>query len=357
MNRSRMLDARLIAGGAHFSRECGHTADEIRAAGLPVAFKAAAVPCSDTPAGVAAAMGRAVSLFAVAYSKIKPDIILVLGDRFEMHAAVSAAMPFSVPVAHIHGGEVTIGAVDNQFRNSISKMSHLHFVATRDARNRLIHMGEEPRRVFITGAPGLDNLRTSDMLSRAEFMSRVGMPCGIDRFLLVTLHPTTLDAGGNAENPSELLAALDALALPVLFTCPNVDAGRSEIVRAIQAYVRRHKDSRIERNLGGGLYAPAMKHAACMVGNSSSGIIEAASMRCPVVNVGDRQKGRLRGRNVIDVPCRRAAIIAAVRRAVSSRFLARVRSAVNPYGDGHAADRIVKILETARLGPDLIRKV
>jgi UDP-hydrolysing UDP-N-acetyl-D-glucosamine 2-epimerase len=355
IRKQKNLRLHLIVAADHLCRRRGMTVQEIESDGFDIGDRIKMSPPSDTPAGIAFAMAKGIEGFAKVFRSRKPDLLLVLGDRFEMHAAVSAAMPFGMPVAHLHGGEITEGAVDNQFRHSISKMSHFHFVATKENRRRLLRMGEEPWRVIVTGAPALDNVRAMQLMTPAEIERETGIKLA-QAPLIVTFHSVTLEPDKTALHIGELLAALDRVGLPVLFTYPNVDMGSRLIVSAIQEYLKTHRDCRLVKSLGTRLYFSVMKHAAAMVGNSSSGIIEAASLHLPVVNVGNRQGGRLHGRNVMDVQCERTRLAAAIRRVTSPSFKSRIRGLRNPYGDGNAAARIVSMLSEITLDPRLVMK-
>jgi UDP-hydrolysing UDP-N-acetyl-D-glucosamine 2-epimerase len=304
---------------------------------------------------MADAMAKGLAGFARAYAELKPDCLLVLGDRFEMFSAVAAAVPFRIPVAHLHGGELTEGAIDNQFRHAISKLSHLHFVATKRSRGRLLQMGEQPQRVIISGAPGLDNVSTVPRVTRPQLMERVGLPAE-EPFLLVTFHPETLGTQPVVQDLGEVLAALQECGLAVVFTYPNVDTGRGKIVSMLKAATRTNPRFRLVDNLGTSLYFSAMEYAAAMVGNSSSGIIEAASFKLPVVNVGGRQAGRERGSNVVDVPCTRRAIRAGISQVLSPEFQLKLKRCRNLYGTGKAACKIVEVLESVSLNAALLQK-
>jgi len=310
---------------------------------------------SDTPEGVAKSMGLGTIGFAQAYARSRPDILLVLGDRFEMHAAVVAALPFGIPVAHIHGGELTLGAMDDALRHSITKMSHLHFVATEDYARRVIQMGEEPWRVLVSGSPGLDGLLSTPLLSREELERRYRLDLSAP-FLLVTYHPVTLEIEQLETQMNELLAALDEVGMTTVFTYPNADTRSRLVIQMTREYAAARPHVRVVVNLGTPGYVSAMRFAAAMVGNSSSGIIEAASFQLPVVNIGSRQQGRARGRNVIDVGYGRQEIVAGIRRAISPEFRASLVDLVNLYGDGHAAERIVRRLKEVELDDRLFRK-
>ena len=298
----------VVAGGMHLSLECGMTVLGIEHDGFDVAERVDVQAASDTPLAVAEAMGLGVAGFARAYARCRPDLLVVLGDRYEMHAAALAALPLRIPTAHIHGGELTEGAIDDALRHCITKLSHLHFVSTETYARRVVQLGEEAWRVFVTGAPSLDNLRTFEPLSRAEIEARVGMTLETAP-LLVTYHPVTLEAAG-AElwQMAELFAALRDSGRPMIFTLPNADAGGRAIAEMIGAFVEREPGARLVANAGTTLYFSLMSCAAAMVGNSSSGLIEAASFGLPVVNIGSRQSGRIRPANVIDVDYDRYAI-------------------------------------------------
>jgi UDP-hydrolysing UDP-N-acetyl-D-glucosamine 2-epimerase len=349
------LELRLFVSGMHLAPEFGQTVDAIEADGFEIAERVEMLLASDTPEAVAKSMGQGVIGFAEVYARCRSDILLVLGDRFEMHAAALAALPFKIPVAHIHGGELTEGAIDDALRHSMTKLSHLHFVATDEYRRRIVQMGEEPWRVTVTGAPSLDNLKSIKFLSVAE----IDRNCGL-RFeespLLVTFHPVTLEHERTAEQVEELLAALSASAKPVVFTLPNADTGGRLIAQMIREYVEKHDSAQLIINMGTEVYFSVMAKAAAMVGNSSSGIIEAASIKLPVVNIGTRQKGRVRGENVIDVGYARKEILEGIKKAISEEFRSGLSQITNPYGDGSASERIIKRLKEVPLTDDLLIK-
>lgn len=350
------LQLRLFVSGAHLSSEHGRTVQAIEAEGRPIAEVVDMLVAEDSPAAVAKSMGLGVIGFADALRRSRPDLLVVLGDRFEMFAATAAAVPMLIPLAHIHGGEVTEGAIDEQFRHAMTKMSHLHFVSTAEHGRRVRQMGEEPWRITVSGAPGLDALASHTPLSKAELEARLGLALD-DAPLLVTFHPATLDADAAEGQVGELLAALTASARPVVLTYPNVDAGSGPILAALRHYVEVAPRAVLVDNLGTVAYFSLMARAAAMVGNSSSGIIEAPSFQLPVVNIGSRQQGRTRGANVIDVPCERQAIAQGIARALSPEFRAAgLAGAPNPYGDGGAARRIVDVLRTVVLDHTLITK-
>jgi len=349
------LTLHLIVAGTHLSPEFGLTVKAIEADGFEIAERVEMLLSSDTPEGIVKSMGLGVIGFAQSYARFCPDILLVLGDRFEMHAPAAAALPFKIAVAHIHGGEITQGAIDDALRHSITKLSHLHFVATEEYANRVMQMGEEPWRVVVSGAPSLDNLNSMKFLSRQELETLLGFRLDKDP-LLVTYHPVTLEYERTEWQAGELLKALEVFDLPMIFTFPNADVSGQVILNMIKSFVKKYARAHLVENLGTQGYFSMMAFAAAMVGNSSSGIVEAASLKLPVVNIGTRQQGRIRGENVLDVGYSHAEICAAIAKAVSPEFRAGLDDLVNPYGDGSAAEKIVKKLKETKLGNELLVK-
>jgi len=344
----------LIATGMHLSPEFGLTVEAIENDGFNVDDRIEMLLSSDSPEGVAKSVGLGIIGFAQAYSRFQPDILLVLGDRFETLAAVTASLPYQIPVAHIHGGESTEGLIDEPIRHSI-KMSHLHFTSMERYAERVIQMGEEPWRVVASGAPALDNLLRMNLLSQAELASEHGLDMTRPT-LLVTYHPVTLDSEQTGPHMSELLAALAEIDMGIIFTYPNADTRSRVIIDMVQEFVNRHEKAKIMVNLGTRAYFSVMEHATAMIGNSSSGIIEAASFKLPVVNIGDRQQGRAHGENVIDVGDSAGQIQEGIRTAVSPDFRAGLAGMTNPYGDGHAAAKIVEVLKKTPLDRNLLQK-
>lgn len=345
----------LFVAGMHLSPEFGMTIRLIEADGFEIAAKVEMLLSSDTPEGVAKSTGLGVIGFAQAYSQCKPDLLVVLGDRFEMMAAAVAALPFKIPIAHIHGGEVTHGAIDESLRHSITKLSHLHFVATDKYARRVAQLGEEPWRIIVSGAPSLDNLEGFVPMSPDELKAQFGLE--LERPpLLVTFHPVTLEYEKTQWHVSELLAALEEANLPIVFTLPNADTAGRSIIRQLQAFAETHANAQLVDNLGTKAYFSLMSISAAMVGNSSSGIIEAASFKLPVVNIGTRQEGRTRPRNVIDVGYQRTEILNGIRTAVSKEFRQALHNLANPYGCGRAAQLIADRLHAIELNQTLIVK-
>lgn len=345
----------LFVSGAHLAAERGRTVSEIEADGWPIAECVDMLEPGDSPEAVAASTGRGVQGFARAYAKHRPDLVVVLGDRFEMLAAAVAALPFALPVAHIHGGEVTEGAMDNQIRHAISKLAHLHFVSAPVHAERLARMDEEAWRIHMVGAPGLDRLGAATPLSPAELAAALELPAQRP-WILVTFHPVTLEYQDTPRHVAELIAALEDGPGTLIVTYPGADTAGSGIIAAFTALAGRSPRVRLVPSLGERAYLSLLEHADCMVGNSSSGLIEAPSFGLPAVNIGRRQEGRLRGANVIDVGHGREEIRRGVAAALAPGLRARLRGQPNPYGDGRAAPRIVEVLARVRLDARLVQK-
>ncbi|MBI5426102.1 MAG: UDP-N-acetylglucosamine 2-epimerase (hydrolyzing) [Opitutae bacterium] len=349
----REVRLKLFVAGAHLAREHGRTVTEIEAAGFRDYAPVPTLTRADDEVAVGIAAGRGTAGFARAFAAWRPDILVVLGDRYEMHAAVVAAVVLNIPVAHLHGGEISEGAIDDTLRHSMTKLSHLHFASAPDYARRIRQMGEEPWRVHHVGAIGLDNVREVEIMSPMELGASLGWKIP-SQFILFTYHPVTLGAHDSAAECRDVLAALEQFGLPVLFTAPNADAGGRALDLLVRRYVARRRGSHYVNNLGLVRYYSAMTHATLMAGNSSSGIIEAASFDLPVVNIGERQRGRLRPRNVIDCAPRRRAVLTALRQALRTR--AEGMMFENPYDAGGAAARIVRVLLRAPLGGRLLQK-
>lgn len=349
------LRLHLIVSGMHLSPQFGSTVTDIEADGFVVNERVESLLDADTPEGMSKSIGFGVTGFAQAYSRYRPDVLVVSGDRFEMFAAAVAAVPFRIPMAHIHGGEVTEGALDDVWRHCLTKMSHLHFVSTEEYGARVRQLGEEQWRIHVSGALSLDNVRQIKLVSREELARRfeISIP---KRFLLVTFHSVTTEYEDAGWQCGELSAALSESGFPVLFTMPNADPGGSVIRRMIHEYLLSHSDAQAVENLGTESYLSAMSLASAMVGNSSSGIVEAAPFKLPVVNIGTRQKGRTSSANIINSGYDRAEIVKAIQRATSESFRSELVGLVSPYGDGQAAGRIIKVLKETELDHRLLTK-
>ena len=347
------FDVQIAATGMHLSPEFGLTYREIEADGHAINVKVETLLSSDTPAGVAKSTGLGLIGFADAFATLDPGIILLLGDRFEALAAATAALILRIPIAHISGGDVTEGAFDEAMRHSITKMSHLHFVASADSARRVRQLGEDPTHIYQVGDPGLDRLRTMAPLSRAVIESKLDFTFR-QRNLLVTFHPATLDAMSSTQQFEELLAALAELPLDVglIFTKPNADPEGRALIELLDSFVAGRENAISRTSLGHKLYLATMAHCDAVVGNSSSGLLEAPSLGKPSVNVGGRQDGRLRAASVTDCPPACAAITAAIEACWGRVY----RGIDNPYGDGHAAERIVRALRAVGDPRTLLKK-
>jgi GDP/UDP-N,N'-diacetylbacillosamine 2-epimerase (hydrolysing) len=342
------LQLQLVVTGMHLSPEFGLTVNVIEHDGFPVTEKVDMLLSSNTAGSVAVSMGLGVIGFAKVFERLRPDIVVVLGDRFEIFSAVCAAVPLNIPVAHIHGGERTEGTMDELYRHAITKMSHLHFTSTAEYRNRVIQMGERPENVFCYGAPGLDNIARLPLLTKKDLISELEIPENM-RIGVVTYHPSTLEKVSLKEQTEEMLGALENF--PIIFwvlTYSNADTGGKLIVETMKKFVKNntHK-AKIFVSLGQIRYISLLKYAAVMVGNSSSGMIEAPAFKLPVVNIGDRQRGRIKAKNIINVvQCDKVQLTRAIQKALSAEFRKTLAGMKNPYvRDGNASKQIVETLK------------
>lgn len=343
----------VIAIGAHLSPEFGLTICEIEKDGLPIIARIECLLSSDTDVGMAKTIGLATLGLADALGAWRPDLMLLIADRYEMLAPASVALALRIPIAHIEGGEVSQGAIDDAVRNALTKLAHIHFTSTESARRRVISMGEEPWRVHRAGAPSLDHLRRSQLQSRNELEALLAITLNRPT-LLVAYHPVTL-LRDTTEEADALFAALHRVAGQIVFVFPNSDAGSRLLIDKTHAFTAAHIDTHIFINLNAVSYWSLLRYVDVFVGNSSSGIMEAASFALPVVNVGIRQQGRERAANVLDVTADSDAIVAAIEEALSPEFRSSVAGITNPYGDGHASDRIVEVLTGTSLESILIK--
>ena len=357
IHESPELELQLVVTGMHLSPEFGMTVKEIEKDGFPITERVEMLLSSDTESAISTSMGLGMIGFANVYERLKPDILVVLGDRFEVLSAVSAATPFRIPVAHIHGGESTEGLIDEPIRHAITKMSHIHFTSTDTYKKRVIQMGERPENAFCFGAPGLDNIFNLKLMDREELSQDLGIPDN-GKLGVVTYHPVTLVKSTSEYQMSELLKALGERSyIYWVFTLPNADTGNRCIIDMIEDFVSTNPDKgKAFASLGNLRYLSLLSHAELMVGNSSSGIIEAPAFELPVVNIGDRQRGRIRAQNVIDVVGCKENISGALNKAVSTEFKSGLKGMRNPYGEGHSSESIVSRLKGISLDETLIKK-
>jgi UDP-N-acetylglucosamine 2-epimerase (non-hydrolysing)/GDP/UDP-N,N'-diacetylbacillosamine 2-epimerase (hydrolysing) len=348
------VDLAVFVLGAHLSPEFGSTIKEIERDGFPIQARIECLLSSDTDTGMAKTIGVAILGLADALSAWRPDILLLVADRYEMLAPASVALALRIPIAHIEGGEISQGAIDDQVRNAITKLAHIHFTSTPTARRRVIAMGEEPWRVHRAGAPSLDHLRRSSLLDRPTLEAKLGLKLTAPS-ILAAWHPVTILRDTNTEAEA-FFAALAEAPGQLIFVHPNADAGSYALIERTKNLAATRSDTHIFVNLDAITYWSLLGMVDAMVGNSSSGIMEAASFALPVVNVGMRQQGRERARNVIDAPAETAAIRDALHRALSPEFKESLREMTNPYGDGTAAKTIAHVLTTVPLEDLLIKQ-
>jgi len=343
--KSPVLELQLIATGMHLSPEFGLTVQEIEADGHRIDRKVEMLLSSDTPVGITKSMGLGMIGLADALEELQPDLLLLLGDRFEIFAAASAALIARIPIAHIHGGELTEGAFDDAIRHSITKMAHLHFVAAEEYRQRVIQMGEHPDRVFLVGGLGVDAIKRLKLLTRGELEESLEFKLG-PRNLLITFHPVTLEHNTSAHQMGELLAALDELEnTHLIFTMPNADTNGRVLIQMIQEFCATRLHAKSFNSLGQLRYFSCVQHVDGVVGNSSSGLAEVPSFKKGTINIGDRQKGRIRSASVIDCEPTRLSISWSLNILFSNQFRASLNSTLNPYEHGPSALAIHENLE------------
>jgi GDP/UDP-N,N'-diacetylbacillosamine 2-epimerase (hydrolysing) len=341
------LTLQIIATGMHLSPTFGLTYKEIEGDGFKVDQKVECLSSSDSPVAIAEATGKALSGCARAFDELKPDLVLVLGDRFEIFAACSAALLARIPIAHIHGGEVSVGAYDEAFRHSITKMASIHFVATEEYKKRVIQLGEIPNTVHLVGGLGVDAIRELKLLSKDEIERKLGIKFA-NKSLLVTLHPATLEDQAPAEQIRELLAALSEKPdITLIFTMPNADTGGLEIKEQIQNFVGNNDNAYLFESLGQLNYLSCMGIVDGVVGNSSSGILEAPTLKVGAINIGSRQLGRSQAKSVINSPANKFEIEKALDKLFSPEFQAILEFCESPYGEGGASIQILRILRQA----------
>jgi len=348
------VELRLIVMGAHLSPEFGSTVAEIERDGFAVDGRVECLLSSDTDVGMAKTIGLATLSLADLLGTMRPDLLLLIADRHEMLAPASVALALRIPVAHIEGGEISEGAIDDAVRNALTKMSHVHFTSTEGARARVIAMGEEAWRVHRAGAPSLDHLVKGKLHSRADLEGRIGIEVKKNA-VLVAYHPVTL-LEDTTEAAEALFRALAATEGQILFCYPNSDAGSRSLIRRTRAFLDERGDGHLFTNLDALTYWSLLAQVELLLGNSSSGIMETASFAVPTVKVGWRQKGRERAANVIDVAPAVEAILEGIARARTAEFRESLVGMANPYGDGHASERIVSVLTSLPLGAELLMK-
>ncbi len=341
------LELDVVVSGMHLSPEFGLTYKEIERDGFYVSDRVEMLLSSDTPVGVAKSIGLGIIGYSDALDRLKPEIVVVLGDRFEAMAFALASFTLRIPIAHLYGGELTMGVIDDGYRHSITKLSTLHFTSTEEYRKRVIQLGEEPSRVFNVGALGLDNIKRLRLLKKEEVEERLGVRLK-RKNLLITFHPVSVSPKEIERQTIELLSALDSLEDALLiFTKANADSGGRKINEIIERYVENSREKAVLfSNMGQLLYLSTMQFVDAVVGNSSSGIIEAPSFKIGTINIGDRQRGRVKAKSVLDCSPDRKSIKKAIEQLYSESFQKELKRVTNPYGDGNAAQKIVEKLKS-----------
>jgi len=358
LHASEETELQLVVTGMHLSPEFGLTFRQIEEDGFEITRKVESLLSSDTPSGIGKSTGLGLIGFADALADLRPDLLVLLGDRFEILAAAIAALYARIPVAHIHGGETTEGAFDEGIRHAITKMAHLHFVAAEAYRRRVIQLGEDPERVFQVGALAIDGIRETKLLGRQELESDLGFDFGA-KTLLITFHPVTLESNTSEQQIDALLNACRRLDPDVhfIFTMPNADTEGRIIIEKIEAFVAEMGSrAMVATSLGQLRYWSAMSQVDAVVGNSSSGLLEAPTFKVPTVNIGDRQRGRIMAESVLNCDPTETAIYETIQQALGERFQALAKAVVNPLGEGGGSETVFNILSTASLSVKTVKK-
>jgi GDP/UDP-N,N'-diacetylbacillosamine 2-epimerase (hydrolysing) len=359
--RKLMLDkyfeVQLLVTGMHLSPEFGLTYKQIEEDGYKIDRKIEMLLSSDSSIGVSKSIGVGIIGFADAYNDLKPDLVLLLGDRFEIFAAATAAMIAKIPIAHCHGGEATEGLIDEPIRHSITKMAHIHFTSTEDYRKRVIQLGEQPSKAFNVGALGIENINKLKLLNKDEFEKSIDFKL-LSQVFLITFHPVTLEKSTAEEQFKNLLLALETFKnTSFIFTMPNADNDGRVLTNLIHEFVFNNKDvSKAFTSLGQVRYLSAIKHANLVIGNSSSGLIEVPSFKKPTINIGDRQRGRVFGPSVINCKPQKKEIIISINMALSKTFNQKIQKTINPYGNKNSSNEIVNILKKISFNSELVKK-
>lgn len=349
------LELSLIVTGMHLSEEFGYTVDEIIKDGFEITERVEMNPEEDTGFSMAQSTGRGIIGIADALKRIKPNIFFVLGDRIEPLAGVIASAYMNIPIAHIHGGDSARAGLDESVRHAITKFAHIHFPVTEKSAERILKMGEDDWRVFVVGAPGLDTILNTKFLAREEVEEKFNLDLS-KPFILLVQHSVTTETEKAGLQIVETLNAIKELGYQTIVIFPNSDAGGRKIIEQIKKYEGRLPFIKSYKNLSHMEYLSLLKYASVMVGNSSSGIIESASFKLPVVNIGTRQEGRERANNVVDVEHNKKEIKKAIKKALSEEFKEKIKNCVNPYGDGETGERVANILAEINIDKRLLQK-
>ncbi len=339
------FDVKVIATGTHLSPEFGYTYKEIEKDNIHIDEKVEILMSSDSSIGISKSLGLAIISFSEVFDRMKPDAVIVLGDRYEIYGVTTAASISKIPVIHLHGGETTEGAFDEAFRHCITKMSYFHFTANEEYRKRVIQLGESPERVFNVGAIGIENILSMDLLTKSELEENIKFK--LDKpYGLVTFHPVTLEKGTAQKQFKELLNSLSKMKnMKFIITKANADSDGRIINKMIDEYVQNNKERVISFTSMGQLrYLSAMKYCSLVIGNSSSGIVEAPTFKKPTINIGDRQKGRIQATSIINCRSQEDEILNGINKALNKEFLDEIQQIVNPYGDGNTTSKIIEVI-------------
>lgn len=345
LNCEKNIRVQVAVTGAHLSPEFGLTYEEIKNDGIDIDKKILSLLSGDTPEAVSKAMGLILIGFGEYFEEKRPDLLIVLGDRYETLAVCSAAMNARVPIAHLHGGEITEGAIDESIRHAITKMSYLHFTSCEEYRKRVIQLGEHPSRVFNVGAIGVENVLHLPLLPKVVLEEEIGVDLSRP-YAIVTFHPVTIEGGQAEDQVKELLKALEAFhEMTYIITQANADAEGMKINRLFNDFATRHSNIYMFKSLGVVRYLSAVKYASVVIGNSSSGIIEVPSFGVPTVNIGDRQKGRMQADSIINCITKKTCIVEAIKKAISDDFRCELKEMDNVYGDGNTSEKIIAVIK------------
>lgn len=355
INKSNELKLQLIVTGAHLSEEYGYTVEEIIEDGFIIEDKIPILMRNNSKDGISIEMGLLMIQLSQTFEKIKPDILLILGDRYEIFAATSVAMVMNIPIAHISGGEITEGAIDEQIRHSITKMAHIHFPGAGVYGQNIINMGEESWRVFNVGDPGIENIKLINFLSKEELNEELNIHVDNDT-LLVTYHPVTLESDKLPYQIDNLIKALYKVNKNIIITYPNVDNGGDYIIKRLEEFSKENPNIHLFKNLGLLRYLSVMRLCGVVVGNSSSALVEAPYLKIPAVNIGNRQKGRIMADNIISCSNECEDIVEAINKSLTNEFKEKVKHIESLYGEGNTSEEIVKILETIKINDTLLKK-
>lgn len=357
ITQNKYFELRIVATGMHLCREYGYTYTEIKNDGFVIDRKIELQLSSDTSIGTVKSVGVGLISFAEYFSERRPDILIVLGDRFEIFSCVTAAAYMHIPVAHLHGGESTYVLFDEFMRHSITKMSSLHFVSCEVYRKRVIQLGEHPQTVFNVGAMGVENIKNIEPIQIEELEKELGFELRNKIYCVVTFHPVTLELNTGKKQIEELMDALDKFSdMSFIITKSNSDAGGREINQMWEQYCSARKNCLVVASLGTRRYLSTLKYACMMIGNSSSGIIEGPALKIPTVNIGDRQKGRIMAGNVICCKPEKYDIVNAIKKALTEEFQDISKQTINPYGDGNTSSKIIEIIQDHLQGNKINQK-